>query len=61
MIGFHAYRWDVVDVWFLHHGAHRVLHRAVGEFIVRVLVPNGFQVKVRAADFGFEEGQSAGM
>lgn len=54
-----TYRRHVVHVWLLHHGAHGVLHGAVGELVVRVLVPDGLEVKVRAPDEGLEEGEAA--
>jgi hypothetical protein len=41
-----AYCRHMVHVWFLHHRAHRVLHRTIRELVVTVLVPYYFEVKV---------------
>lgn len=32
----------MIYVWFLHHSAHSVLNRPVGEFVERVLLPDVF-------------------
>ena len=36
----------MVHVWLLHHSTHSMLDRSVGELIVRVLLPDVFQIKV---------------
>ena len=56
-----AHRWHMIHVWLLNHSAHGVLHRAIRELIVGVLIPDGFKVEVRAAEFGFEEGEASSM
>lgn len=38
----------MIDIRLLHHCAHRVLDRAVRKFVVRVLVPDQFEIEVRA-------------
>jgi len=55
------HRGNVVDIGFLHHGSHRLFHATVGEFELRMLVPNCFKVKVRAVQEGFKEGERAGV
>lgn len=43
-----SYSRYVIDIWFLHHCAHRVLNASIGKLIVTVLVPYYLKVKVRA-------------
>lgn len=52
---------DVVDVGLLHHRAHCLRDGALAELVQAVLVPDGFEVEVRAVDQRFEEGQGAGV
>jgi hypothetical protein len=37
-----TYSRNMIYVWFLHHSAHSVLNRPVGEFVERVLLPDVF-------------------
>jgi len=45
----------VIDVWLLYHCAHGVLDGPIGEFVVGVLLPDGFQVEVWATHLWFQE------
>jgi hypothetical protein len=50
-----AYGRNVVDVGFLHHGAHGMLHRSIGKLVVGVLFPDLLQVEVRTVHLRFQE------
>lgn len=51
----------VIYVRLLNHRGHGMLDRAVGKLIMRVLVPDRFQVEERAPNQGLEERQVAGV
>jgi hypothetical protein len=51
----------MVHVWLLHHSTHSVLDRSVGELVVRVLLPNVFQIKVWTAHLRLQELQVSCM
>ena len=51
----------MVYIWLLHHGAHGMLYGAIGEFIVGVFVPDGFEVEIGTAEFCLEEGKVASV
>jgi len=54
-------RRHMVDVGLQHHRSHRALDAAVSKLEARVLVPDGFQIEVRAAEERLEEGEGAGV
>ena len=56
-----TYGRDMVDIWLLHHGAHGVLDRAIGEFVICVLLPDTLQVEKRPVHLGLEELQVSRM
>ena len=41
--------WNMVHVWFLHHRPHSLFDLTCLELEVRVLFPNGIQIKIRAS------------
>lgn len=45
----------MVDIRLLDHRAHRMFHRAVGEFIISVLIPDKLEIEIWSAHYGFEE------
>lgn len=49
----------MVHIRLLNHGAHRMLDGAVCKLIVRVLFPNGLEIKVRPVHARLEELQAA--
>lgn len=51
----------MIHIWFLYHGAHGVLDRAIGELIVSVLVPDGLEVEIGPPDLRLEKCQIASV
>ena len=39
----------VVDIWLFDHGCHGLFDATAGKLVVRVLVPDGFEVEIRAS------------
>lgn len=42
-----TYRRHMIDIWFLHHGRHRLRHRPIFKLPVLMLVPNRLEIKPR--------------
>lgn len=51
----------MVDVWFLNHCRHGLLHRPISEFEVSVLIPDALEIKERPAKVLLDEPHAASV
>lgn len=49
----------MIYIWFLNHSVHGTLDRAILKLIVRMLIPDGLQVKIWPSHERLQEGEGS--